>query len=541
MVHHRIVMATLLAATALAGHARAAPTLLAYGALPSTMTTDLSGRSDTLENGNPQNILGGLGSGLAYAGGNTFLAVPDRGPNAVSYNSNVDDTTSYISRFQTMQMAIAPSSGGALPYSLTPTLAATTLLYSAQPLNYGGIPAGTTISVGTMPAGNAVNTTPGKFYFTGRSDNFGTTNGNAAGSANQFNARLDPESIRVSPDGKSIYISDEYGPYLYQFDRATGQRVGTFTLPGYSSFTTGSVTPVPAGNVYVAKQSPLGKNEEKGQVPGNTSGRVDNKGMEGLAISPDGKTLVGILQAATVQDGKNSNLLRIVTVDAVTGTTHEYGYKLTTGSGVSDIVALNSHQFIVDERDGAGVGGDPGTGIKDFYVIDLAGATDITDLGTTAALAAAVAKTQLVDFAGLLTAAGIPVPSKIEGLAFGADLLVDGVLEHTLYVSNDNDFTPGASGLNQFFVVGLTDADLASIGATFEAQQLAIPEPATLLLFGVPVAGLALIGRRRTTPPDGTVWCPGSGRNRDTIWRVPHRYPRWSVATHCPARPQPRA
>jgi hypothetical protein len=90
MVQHRIFVATLLAATALASHARATPALLAYGTLPAGLTIDLSGRTDTLENGNPQNTLGGLGSGLAYAGGNTFLAVPDRGPNAVSYNSNVD-------------------------------------------------------------------------------------------------------------------------------------------------------------------------------------------------------------------------------------------------------------------------------------------------------------------------------------------------------------------------------------------------------------------------------------------------------------------
>jgi hypothetical protein len=43
---------------------------------------DLSGLTYKLENGVPANVLGELGSGLAYASGNTFLALPDRGPNA---------------------------------------------------------------------------------------------------------------------------------------------------------------------------------------------------------------------------------------------------------------------------------------------------------------------------------------------------------------------------------------------------------------------------------------------------------------------------
>jgi len=50
--------------------------------------------------------------------------------------------------------------------------------------------------------------------------------------------------------------------------------------------------------------------------------------MEGLAITPDGKTLVGIVQASLIQDaaegGAASKVLRIVTIDVETGkTTHE--------------------------------------------------------------------------------------------------------------------------------------------------------------------------------------------------------------------------
>ena len=70
--------------------------------------TDRSGLGGTLENGVPANVLGGLGSGFAWAGGNTFVGVPDRGPNAVLYDALIDDTTSYISRFHTVTMDLQP-------------------------------------------------------------------------------------------------------------------------------------------------------------------------------------------------------------------------------------------------------------------------------------------------------------------------------------------------------------------------------------------------------------------------------------------------
>ena len=140
-------------------------------------------------------------------------------------------------------------------------------------------------------------------------------------------------------------------------------------------------------HLFVDILRPIGNDE----ISGNTSGRTANKGMEGLAITPDGKTLVGIMQAALIQDaaqgGKAKKLLRLVTIDIASGqTTHEYAYLLTTGSGVSEITALNQHEFLVDERDGAGRGDGSVAVVKHIFKIDLNGAVDVTAMdGPTAA------------------------------------------------------------------------------------------------------------------------------------------------------------
>ena len=439
---------------------------------------DLSGLTGSLENGQAGNILGGLGSGLAYAGGNTFIAVPDRGPNAVSYNSAIDDTTSFVSRFQTLTLGLTANTGGGLPFNLSPTLTATTLLYSEAPLVYGtGAGLGNRIDGTPLGSGAPLINTATANYFTGRSDNFAPGT-----SGNPLSARFDPESVRVSGDGKSVFVSDEYGPYIRQFDRATGKLLNTVTLPA---------------NLDVANQSPQGAVE----IAGNAVGRIANKGMEGLAISPDGKTLVGIMQANLEQDPVG--LLRIVTVDVATGMTHEYGYKLTTGTGVSEILAINDHQFLVDERDGKGLGDGSTAKVKQLFVIDTNGATDITALsGAAAASATGVTKSAkpFIDLVAALTAAGIPatqIPSKIEGLAFGQDVTMNGAIYHTLVVANDNDFVPATSGANQFFVFGFQDTDLPG----FVAQQFssAVPEPATwaMMILGLGVVGSTLRHRRK--------------------------------------------
>jgi hypothetical protein len=437
--------------------------LLAIGQLTSSgagPNADLSGLTNTLENGAPANLLGGFGSGITWASGNTFLAVPDRGPNAVSWASSIDDTASYIERFHTITMDLELNPGAGLPFTLTPTLQSTTLFFSASPLVYG--PGGEVDNLGnTIGSGVPPQNRPSRNYLTGRSDNFDPNQN----SGDAKDARLDSEGVRVSNDGQFVYTSDEYGPYVNEFLRATGQRVRSFRLP--DSF-------------YVSNLSPMGAVE----ISGNTSGRVANKGMEGLAITPDGKTLVGIVQNALIQDaaegGAAANLLRIVTIDRNSGkVTHQYGYLLTSGSGVSEIVALNNHEFLVDERDGKGRAAQNKAKIKQLFKIDLNGAVDVSGMdGLTAANA--VSKTLFLDIVNVLTANGISttqIPAKLEGVSFGPDVTWNGNTVHTLWVANDNDFlleTDDGSGNiipnpNQFFVFGFTTADLN--GSQFVPQQ----------------------------------------------------------------------
>lgn len=437
--------------------AHASVDLVAVGSLSGLYQDLATETAAPLENGVAGNLLGGMGSGLAYAGGDTFLAVPDRGPNAVSYNSAIDDTASYINRFQTLKLLFAPSpSGSALPLTASVFLTHTTLLWSAAPLTYGS---GAGLGVGGgAPALNG----PRQFYFTGRSDNYDPKRL----SNYLYDGRLDPESIRVSNDGQHVFISDEYGPFIYQFSRVYGSRQKVFTLPA---------------KFAVKNLSPVGATE----ISGNTSGRVANKGMEGLAISPDGSTLFGAMQSPLIQDGGTDGpVTRIVKVDVATGATTEYGYQFDNIGTVakpkygtiSDIVAVNDHEFLVDERDGKGLGDNSTAVQKKVYHIDISGAQDISAISGAANLAGtAVAKDLFVDLVAVFNAHGIAstdIPAKLEGLALGPDVTVNGATKHTLVVSNDNDFIgtvtdsnhpSGIDNSNKFFVLGFDAADLPNL------------------------------------------------------------------------------
>lgn len=158
---------------------------------------------------------------------------------------------------------------------------------------------------GPLPSGAPALDGKNTYYFTGRSDNFDQLRV----STYPNDARFDPESVRVARNGKSVFITDEYGPYIYRFDghQASGTRCSRCRI-----------------NLRSVRYSRWAITRFH-----RTGGRVANNGMEGLAITPDGRTLVGIMQSPLIQDGGTAaSTTRIETIDIETGAvTHEYAYK----------------------------------------------------------------------------------------------------------------------------------------------------------------------------------------------------------------------
>ncbi|WP_345710164.1 esterase-like activity of phytase family protein [Actinocatenispora rupis] len=252
----------------------------------------------------------------------------------------------------------------------------------------------------------------------------------------------DPEGLVAAKDG-TFWVSDEYGPFVTHF-AADGRQLG--------------------------RLSPY-----DGTLPGELRHREPNKGMEGLTVTPDGRTLVGVMQSALHQDDltekvKNVALVRIVTYDLRSGATHEYPYLLhdpgDNGTAVSEITALSATRFLVDERDG---NMEPGA-FKRLYAVDVRHATDIgpaarvpgatydPDRGLVVAggtLERLVGRADTADARTILagahvTAAGSDLALDLAKLVTGLDPRgyffghdkVEGVAVrgHTLVISNDSDF-----------------------------------------------------------------------------------------------------
>ncbi len=181
---------------------------------------------------------------------------------------------------------------------------------------------------------------------------------------------LDGEGLVALTDG-TFWVSDEYGPHIVHYN---------------------------AEGIEIDRINAFANDERvKTKLPGEYVNRRANRGMEGLAITPDEKTLVGIMQSTIYNPSKvvkNLDVTRIVTINLDTGAIGQYLYKQEKSQNSnSEIVAISDTEFLVLERDGAFLfGGPKGSGAaspgaqKTVYRVDLASGTDLESLGETGKL-----------------------------------------------------------------------------------------------------------------------------------------------------------
>jgi hypothetical protein len=153
---------------------------------------------------------------------------------------------------------------------------------------------------------------------------------------------FDPEGFVIGPHNHHFYVSDEYGPSLYEFNDK-GTRVRAFTTPANL---------IPRSDANVPNFA---------SDTGNTKGKRTNRGFEGLAISPDGAYLYAMLQSAMLDEGGGNGVCnRIVKFSTATGAAvAQYAYQMegaSQGRGISALFALNDHEFLVLERNNRGIG-----------------------------------------------------------------------------------------------------------------------------------------------------------------------------------------
>lgn len=297
----------------------------------------------------------------SYAG--RISTLPDRGPNDVG---TVVGTMNYRNRINRFTIRFKPYAGSAdLPQAtrsqnqLTLIPAGGLFLTDATGVPMTGMDPGSNVVIRDgvpLPV---------------------VANGEAAGRIS-----LDSEGLAYARDG-SIYVSDEYAAAIYHFD-AKGRMTGVIpTVPAILPHTDGRI-------------------DFNSAKPGD-SGRRNNQGLEALAITPDGKRLVTILQSATVQDTdgraqQTRNVTRILVYDIgkqATPRTPIGHYVLElpvytdAGDGgptdrtaaQSEMVALDDHRFLVLARDGIGRGSTESPSktpvVKSVLIVDTTGATNL--------------------------------------------------------------------------------------------------------------------------------------------------------------------
>jgi hypothetical protein len=202
---------------------------------------------------------------------------------------------------------------------------------------------------------------------------------------------VDDEGVVNASDG-TYWVSDEYGPYVYHYN-GSGKLIGAIRPP--EAFVPKRLSGGVPVDDFSANAPPQGQSYDKGNP---VSGRQNNQGAEGLAISPNGKKLYILLQSALIQDldatssatikntRRNARMLTYDISGKAPRLIGEYVVQLPLyGAGLtaaqSELHALNDHQFLVLARDsgnGHGAGANPSL-YRSVDLIDIGGATNIAN------------------------------------------------------------------------------------------------------------------------------------------------------------------
>ena len=168
---------------------------------------------------------------------------------------------------------------------------------------------------------------------------------------------VDPEGLVALPDG-TFWVAEEYGPSLLHLD---------------------------AGGRTLERIDPYRDSARGRRLPRVLAARRPNYGFEGLTVTPDGKTLIAVLQAPLDNPSrevrKTTRVTRLVALDLDSGRTRQFAYAHDApGLFNTEVAAVSATEILVLERDVffAGDAQKPARH-KRVYRASLEGATDLSD------------------------------------------------------------------------------------------------------------------------------------------------------------------
>lgn len=236
----------------------------------------------------------------------------------------------------------------------------------------------------------------------------------------------DPESIRIDPRDGSLWWTSEgdrslgLDPFVMHAD-ASGRALGALPLPA------------------AFRMSPT-----------QATGTRNNLALEGLSFSADGASLWAAMEAPLYQDGPvptptagaHSRLLQYSRSGAVL---RQVAYPVdpiqavpgsgkNADNGLSEMLAVDDHRFLVLERSGVQGSDDLYRMYIRLYEIDTEGATDVSGMASLASGGFTPVRKRLVLNLNTL---GLRTVDNIEGMAWGPRL-ANG--HRSLVMVSDNNF-----------------------------------------------------------------------------------------------------